>query len=351
MKIRPFSIALITAFILSCITGLMLSALDGIKLSEIAIIVLILFFLSTAIVYIILDFLIFRYLNQLISIIDDAKLSKGDSSEFYKFENLVSTLNSVLSHKDKSIEELKKLAAFRKEFIADVSHELKTPIFAAQGFVHTLIDGAVKDKAVRTKFLEKAARSLDGLDILVQDLVTLSQMEIGEVRMHKEYFDLVELSTEVIEQFEGKAEKKEVILALKKSGNEEILVFADPHRIFQVISNLVSNAINYTNEGGRVEIELIPNEKNAEIRVVDTGIGIPNEHINRIFQRFYRVDKSRSRKQGGTGLGLAIVKHIIELHKSEIKVESEVGKGTKFFFLLPTEKTSDSQPLHGNKNV
>ena len=212
---------------------------------------------------------------------------------------------------------------------------LKTPIFAAQGFVHTLLDGAVKDKSVRTKFLKKAARSLDGLDVLVQDLVTLSQMEIGEIRMHFEYFDIYQLVEDVVEQFESKFQRKEISFSIQPEEKQQILVYADPQRIFQVLLNLTSNAINYTDDGGDVEIKLDLKKNEVNVSVIDSGIGIPKEDMERVFQRFYRVDKSRSRKQGGTGLGLAIVKHIIELHQSKIVVNSKVGKGSTFSFKLP----------------
>lgn len=344
MRIRPFYISLLIACVLSIATIGILINLKTIGTREITIVVLFIFLGSLLLTYLLLDFLVFRYLKQLVSMLErQSKSVLNPGQKAVRLPRLVKQTEKIFEEKNKSIEELKKLAAFRKEFIADVSHELKTPIFAAQGFVHTLLDGAIKDRAVRNKFLRKAARSLDGLDVLVQDLVTLSQMEIGEVRMHKEYFDLVQLCTEVLEQFEAKSDKKEVRLGLKKSGNEEIFVFADPNRIFQVLSNLVSNSINYTDEGGSVEISLIPGNKFVEVKVTDTGIGIPAEDISRIFQRFYRVDKSRSRKQGGTGLGLAIVKHIIELHKSEIKVESEPGKGSTFSFRLSTEKASSPE--------
>lgn len=346
MKIRPFYISLLISTVLAVVSLGILTNLKNISSKEITITVLFIFLGCLLLTYLLLDFLVFRNLKLLESTIEKEEFeTKIQSQKSKVIKQFASRTENIFAAKNKTIEELKKIAAFRKEFIADVSHELKTPIFAAQGFVHTLLDGAIKDRAVRNKFLKKAARSLDGLDILVQDLVTLSQMEIGEVRMHKEYFDLIQLSTEVLEQFEAKSDKKELKLTLNKSGNEEIFVFADPNRIFQVLSNLVSNAINYTDEGGSIEIVLTPVEKFVEIKVIDTGIGIPEEDIGRIFQRFYRVDKSRSRKQGGTGLGLAIVKHIIELHKSEIKVESQPGKGSAFSFLLSTEKGAPDKKL------
>jgi len=232
---------------------------------------------------------------------------------------------------------LRQMADFRKEFIADISHELKTPIFAAQGFVHTLIDGAVRDKKVREKFLRKAAKSLDRLDILVQDLVTLSQIETGEVKMFFEYFDTRKLSEEVVEEFEHRSKKKDINLLIECDNEHQYLVYADWHRIYQALINLVSNATEYTAKGGTVTIRLTDLEDHVKLSVEDTGVGIPADHLPRIFERFYRVDKSRSRSGGGTGLGLAIVKHIIEAHNSTISVTSEPGKGSIFSFQLSKE--------------
>lgn len=337
MKYRGFFIALFSAVITGVILLFILSSIEIDTKEKVITILLttIAVFLS---VWAINSYFVFREINLASSKLRE-HLSQSDSKQSTApSERLSEDLVNVLEQKDQTINHLKKLAAFRKEFIADVSHELKTPIFAAQGFVHTLLDGAVQDKAVRSKFLKKAARSLDGLDVLVQDLVTLSQMEIGELRMHREFFDIGELAEEAIEQFENRAEKKSVKLQLSTSDPGEILAFADPNRIFQVLSNLISNAINYTNEGGEVTISIETKDDQATVKIIDSGIGIPNEDLSKIFTRFYRVDKSRSRQQGGTGLGLAIVKHIIELHKSTITVESELEKGSTFSFILPQEK-------------
>ncbi len=261
----------------------------------------------------------------------------------YKF---ITTRNLDLSIKDTSakmnekIKEYKRTADFRKDFIANISHELKTPLFAAQGFVHTLIDGAVKDKNVRTRFLKKAAKSLDGLDMLVQDLLTLSQIEIGDIRMHFEYFDIHKMSKEIFDQLEGSADKKHVKLSLI-SNSKPILVFADYKRIHQVMTNLIQNAIKYNNEDGSVDVQFQEYENFMDVSVSDSGEGIEKEDLERIFERFYRVDKSRTRSKGGTGLGLSIVKHILEGHEASISVSSVPGKGSKFSFRLSTAKGQD----------
>jgi two-component system phosphate regulon sensor histidine kinase PhoR len=249
-------------------------------------------------------------------------------------------VNLFTNSKEQEIEDLKKLEAFRREFVANVSHELKTPLFAAQGFIHTLIDGAAKDEKVRTNFLNKAARSLDGLEMLVQDLLMLSHIETGEIKMKMEEQDLVSLAKDVAEEFEDLAGKKKIRLKVDEP-KKKAIVMADAKWIRQVITNLVSNAIQYTPEEGKVTIRFDISRKNVELAVVDNGTGIPPEHIDRIFERFYRVDKSRSREQGGTGLGLAIVKHILEGHHSKAEVKSEVGKGSEFSFKLSRVKQDD----------
>ncbi|MGK7390963.1 MAG: sensor histidine kinase [Candidatus Cyclobacteriaceae bacterium M2_1C_046] len=304
------------------------------------------FFISFAVAYIlslvILEFLIFKEIHKLYSLLD--KLSKKDITEFKdessKGFNPLKRVNkeiySYALHKQREIDELKKLEAFRKEFIANISHELKTPLFAAQGFVHTLLDGAVKDKSVRTKFLKKAAKSLDGLDRLVQDLLTLSHIETGEIKMHFENFDIVRMAEEIIEQYENKAERKDIKLKVSSDSPKRIYVYGDWQRINQVLTNLISNGIKYTEKvKGKVTVGFNIRKDSVEVFVKDTGEGIPQEDLGRIFERFYRVDKSRSREKGGTGLGLAIVKHIIEEHNSVVKVESKVGKGSTFSFVLP----------------
>jgi len=239
--------------------------------------------------------------------------------------------------RDFDIEELQKAETYRREFVANVSHELKTPLFSAQGFIHTLIDGADQDEKVRKNFLKKAAQSLDHLEELVQDILKLSQIETGEIKMKLEPTDMYALSLEVVEKFRTLAEKKKINLSLREPKGP-VMAQADRKWIGQVISNLVSNAINYSPEGGEVEVRLRTSRKFVTTHISDTGEGIPEKHLSRIFERFYRVDKSRSKELGGTGLGLAIVKHILEGHGTRAEVKSEVGKGSVFSFGLHRTK-------------
>jgi two-component system, OmpR family, phosphate regulon sensor histidine kinase PhoR len=243
----------------------------------------------------------------------------------------------IAESKQQEIDELKRLQAMRREFLADVSHELKTPIFAAQGFIHTLLDGAMDDPNVRERFLEKAAKSLDGLDALVQDLISISQFEKGVTKMAKRNFDGAQLIREVFEQLEQKAAERNIKLHLDATNNEAML-FADPNRMRQVFINLIDNAVKYGRKGGNIWVIFEEGKRKYTVTVKDDGKGIAQEHINRIFERFYRIDKSRARDTSSTGLGLAICKHIVEAHKSFIAVKSELGKGTTLRFKLQKAK-------------
>ncbi|MEP6737946.1 MAG: ATP-binding protein [Chryseolinea sp.] len=347
-------LALLLALCIALITSLFLSLFKSVDLRALIVAFGISFSVSYLLIWIVLEFLIFRELDKVYKLM--AKLKKNELSKIDKQKsaplNPLKSINqdiySFAELKQKEIDELKKLEAFRREFIADVSHELKTPIFAAQGFVYTLLDGAVNDKNVRIKFLKKAAKSLDGLDILVQDLLTLSHIETGQIKMHFEAIDMRKLTDEVFEQFEEKAEKKEV--SLKVAGDvNKVWVYADWQRISQVMTNLISNAIKHSLDGGEVIVSFETGKKNVTTSVVDSGEGISPEHLPRIFERFYRVDKSRSREKGGTGLGLAIVKHILDGHSSKPEVASQPSKGSTFSFKLPRIKP-DSDTPEGSKS-
>lgn len=255
---------------------------------------------------------------------------KGINQEIYSFANI----------KQLEINELKRLETFRREFLQDVSHELKTPLFSAQGFVHTLLDNINAEKKIRKKFLRKAAKSLDYLDLLVKDLLTISQMESGEIKMKMEAFDVISLIKETVEQIEPIAQQKNINLKINV-GKVSVVVVADYYRIFQVLKNLLSNAIKYSRNDSDIRINIEQRKKVVNISVEDSGIGIPKNDRKRIFERFYRIEKSRSKKRGGTGLGLAIVKHIIEGHKTKIKLKSKINQGSIFSFnlkLAPNKK-------------
>lgn len=336
-------LALILALCIALVTTLFLSLFESVATGALFVAFGISFSASYLLIFTVLEFLVFREINKIYKLMGKlkkkelSKIGKQKSGALNPLKAINDEIYSFAELKQKEIDELKKLEEFRKEFIADVSHELKTPIFAAQGFVHTLLDGAVNDKLVRNKFLKKAAKSLDGLDALVQDLLTLSHIETGQIKMHFESIDLYKLTEEVFEQFESKTDKRDVKLRIEGSARK-VVVYADWQRITQVMTNLISNAIKHSFDGGEVVVSFDISRKYVITHVRDTGEGIPPEHLRRIFERFYRVDKSRSREKGGTGLGLAIVKHILEGHNTKAEVESTPGKGSMFSFKLPRAK-------------
>ena len=236
------------------------------------------------------------------------------------------------------IEELKKLETFRKEFLGNVSHELKTPIFNIQGYIHTLLDGAMDDKEVNTQYLQRAVKSAERLALIVEDLEAISKLESGELILDQRTFDIYDLVKDMYESSEMKAKEKNISLGFKDGVEKSFYVYADKDRIRQVIVNLVINSIKYGKENGTTLTGFYDMDENVLIEITDNGIGIDTKDLPRVFERFFRVDKSRSREAGGTGLGLAIVKHIIEAHKQNINVRSTLGVGTTFAFTLKKAK-------------
>ncbi|WP_324719867.1 sensor histidine kinase [Salinimicrobium sp. HB62] len=238
------------------------------------------------------------------------------------------------------IEALKVRDSYRKEFMGNISHELKTPLFTVQGYIETLLDGAMKDKAVRKQYLTRAAKGVERLVYIVQDLDMITKLETGDLRLNREVFDIVELVQNVFDLLEMKAAKKNISL-LFETTYAPIYVKADKERIQQVVTNLLVNSIKYGKNDGTTEVSIEEHSKRKIIiRVSDNGEGIQKQHIPRLFERFYRVDKSGSRKEGGSGLGLAIVKHLLEAHKEKIFVESTFGVGSEFSFTLKKAKKS-----------
>ncbi|MBX7125016.1 MAG: two-component sensor histidine kinase [Cyclobacteriaceae bacterium] len=352
---------LLALFVSSCITVaslFLLSRANNLPHEVLLPVGVIVFWVGFLLIFFFLEFVVFREAQRIYGIIDKKKKKKDKDKErdkdnqvllveqpglFNPMKRVYDEVFTFTNLKEKEIEDLQKLETYRREFIANVSHELKTPLFAAQGFVHTLLDGAMEDPKVRAKFLKKAAKSLDGLESLVQDLLMLSQIETGEIKMKFEQFDMSELAREIIDQFEEQAAEKKITLHLKEPKSKPV-VHADPKRISQVLINLISNAIYYTPEGGDVTVAFDTSKKYVTTKISDTGEGIAPEHLPRIFERFYRVDKSRSREHGGTGLGLAIVKHILEGHNTRADVDSEPGKGSTFSFRLPRLRGETGEP-------
>ena len=247
-------------------------------------------------------------------------------------------LEEFVKLKRSEIESLKKEDLYRKEFVGNVAHELKTPLFAIEGYISNLLDGAMDDKELLKKYLKRAEKSVDRLTYIIKDLDLITQLESSTLKLQITSFDIVKLTEEIIEDLEISASKKNIKIIFNKIYENEILVDADRNRIEQVLTNLITNSINYGSEKGTTEISFESDQENIMVKVNDNGEGISEENMPRLFQRFFRVDISRSRSQGGSGLGLAIVKHIIDAHNENIYVQSTVGIGSEFSFSLKKSK-------------
>ncbi len=272
-------------------------------------------------------------------IYDDVSLLEGSPLISRTISTDMVTLTQEIENfaRDKKIEidTLKIREEYRKDFLGNVSHELKTPLFTVQGYIETLLDGAMDDKTVRKKYLQRANKAVERLIYIVNDLDLITKFEAGELNVIWQEFDIIELIKSQFELLEMKAAKKKISLTFDMDYKYPIKVTADREKIQQVITNLLVNSIKYGHENGTTEVSVENLIKNKVIiRVTDNGEGIPKQHIPRLFERFYRVDKSGSREEGGSGLGLAIVKHIIEAHQERIFVESVVGVGSEFSFTL-----------------
>ena len=241
--------------------------------------------------------------------------------------------------KKMELESFRAREEFRKEFVGNVAHELKTPLFTVQGYIATLLDGAMEDSEVLEKYLKRADKGVDRLIYIVKDLDMITKIEFGDAKLEKTNFDILELINNVFEQLEMKAKKKNITLSLDELSTFSVYVHADMERIQQVLTNLLVNSIKYGHNNGTTEVSVESlNENKVVVRITDNGEGIEEEHIPRLFERFYRVDKSGARSEGGSGLGLAIVKHIIEAHEEKIFIESKYGIGSEFSFTLQKQE-------------
>lgn len=293
--------------------------------------------------YFIIVFYLKKYIYRKIKVIykniHKHKLSAEEKKEFVDIntniiEKVEKEVEAWAESQDLEIQRYKTWAEYRRKFVGDISHELKTPIFNIQGYVHTLLDGALYDEKNNLSFLKKAAKNVERLHTIVEDLAAISRLESGELVLEMQTFDIKELTEEVFEELEIKAKDRKISLDFKDGASVGYKVVADQESIRQVLINLVNNSIKYGHKNGRTKLGFYDMDKYILVEVADNGIGIPKEHINHVFDRFYRVDKSRSRAQGGSGLGLAIVKHIIEAHKQTINVRSATGLGSTFGFTL-----------------
>jgi two-component system phosphate regulon sensor histidine kinase PhoR len=303
----------------------------------------ILFLLTFFAVYLVVIYLIEIFIYRKIkviykSIISQRKTKERTIEKVNLDRDILGDVNREVSdwQQDRTdeLEELRRMETFRKEFLGNVSHELKTPIFNIQGYIHTLLDGALEDNEINVQYLQRAARSVERLCLIVDDLESISKLESGEMLLEQRTFDLTVLVKDVFESLELQAREKGITLGLKEGSDQPVYVVADKERIRQVLVNLLVNSIKYGKDKGSTLIGFYDMHENVLVEVTDNGIGIEAQHLPRLFERFYRVDKSRSREQGGTGLGLSIVKHILEAHGQTIHVRSTFGIGTTFAFTL-----------------
>ncbi len=297
------------------------------------------FIISYVLVYFSLDRFIYSRLKLIYQSMGKQEEIKKVKSKNTKSEDVLNMVNQTVlgwrNEQQKKIDELQKMADYRREFLGNVSHELKTPIFNIQGYLSTLLDGGLDDPNINEKFLRKSEKSVNRMIAIVEDLEEISKFESGELKLHEKVFDLLELCRDIADFLEEKANKNNTKIMIKADNFRKLNVKADKKRIRQVLINLVDNAIKYGNQtDGQIIFRFYDFHDHVLVEINDNGIGISTESLPRIFERFYRTDRSRSREKGGTGLGLAIVKHIIEAHRQSISVRSQPNKGTTFSFTL-----------------
>jgi two-component system phosphate regulon sensor histidine kinase PhoR len=285
---------------------------------------------------------LFRNINRILKDMSSFRAESLDYKSINFNQNVIESIDRKvkgwIDENKKEIDKYKVLSTYRKQFLGDISHELKTPLFSVQGYLHTLLDGALYDKEHNIEFLQKAIKNTERLEHIVSDLDMISKFEAGEYVITPSRFNIRKMFEEVFEELELTASGKGIKLLFKHDQYKEKMVYADPKRIRQVCINLVSNAIHYGKDNGFVKVGFTPVKNKITIEVSDNGIGIPEKHLIHLFDRFYRIDASRARNKGGSGLGLSIVKHILNGHNQEIDVVSTPGKGSTFSFTLDQAK-------------
>ena len=341
----PKNIALLNAAVISIISGVVLLILLA-SFNQIDPALVVIFTIAVfAISFVIINYSLVRFFNEKIKVIyktigrtaPNPVNKKKDKNK----GDILEIVNQVVlrwsEEKKKEIEDLKAMAVYRPEFLGNVFHEIKTPIFNIQGYVHTLLEGGLKDDSINIKFLEKSVKSINRMIALVEDLEEISKLEVSDLKLKEENFNFYELIKEVVDFMEHKAAEHNTTINISTALTKNTIVRADKKRIRQVLINLIDNSIKYGKlEKGKIKISFYNFQDNYLVEVKDNGIGISEENIKRIFERFYRTDQSRARDKGGSGLGLAIVKHIIEAHRQTISVRSNLGRGTTFSFTLKT---------------
>ena len=339
-NLSPQKLAAFTAFILSVVMALGCLFI-GATLKQTLLALGLTFIVAYFLYLYTLQNFIYRKIKLIYKFIYQTKASKRE--EFFNknilplktIEEVSEDVEKWASQKKEELENLRRNEAFRKEFLLNLSHELKTPIFAVQGYIHTLLDGALEDPNVNKDFLKKATKNIDRLCRLIDDLDEISKLESGEMTINKEQFVIQDLIRDVFDTLSIKARQKDIKFGIKKGCEAPVLVYADKENIRQVLINLIENSVKYgKTEGQTIASVYNMDGKRALVEISDNGIGMAEEHLPRVFERFYRTDRARSRDIGGTGLGLAIVKHIVEAHDQTIIVRSKVEVGSTFGFTL-----------------
>jgi len=332
---NPYQFALISASLIAIGNYFILLLFYGYTSTSLIISILIFIISFIIIQYRIQGFLFkrFKELYQDLDMLDSTQINKSSIST--DMDSLMENIEEFAKDKKIEIEALKLKEQYRKEFIGNVAHELKTPIFTIQGYISNLLDGAMDDKELLNKYLKRTDNSVERLSYIIKDLDLITQLESSTMNLNISSFNMIDLIFNIFDHLEIKSSKRNIKLVFDKKYNNEILVSADKERIGQVLTNLLVNSINYGRDKGTTEVSI--NDLTKEkliVRVTDNGEGISKKHLPRLFERFYRVDISRSRKHGGSGLGLAIVKHIIDAHNENIYINSKPGVGSEFSFTL-----------------
>lgn len=338
-------LAFFISCVLSCLGALFILAnlILHVKVLAFVIALVLFFFLTYIIVLYILNHFIYDKIKPLYKTIRDIPVQKkkeikrSDSTGNIIVDVQKEVENWVKNQTDE-ITRLKHLEQYRKEFVGNVSHELKTPIFNIQGYILTLLDGGIDDPKINKQYLKRTEKSIDRMISIVEDLESITKLESGELKLNIERFDIVKLTEDVFELQHMLAKDHKTSLQFNLKPDKPIWIKADKKRMMEVVTNLVVNGIKYGRKKGFVKVGFYDLHDSILVEVADNGFGVEKEYLPRIFERFYRVDKSRSREQGGTGLGLSIVKHIIEAHEQTINVKSVVDKGTTFTFTLEKAK-------------
>ncbi len=342
MKTTPRQLALLISMIISlvCATLVIMSLFLDIGQPLVMIIasIVIAFIVAFFLIYYAVNNFIFEKINPIYKTIENIPITKDELKKKLEGKDVIQEVNRMVinyaQNRAKEIKKLRRMEKYRKEFLGNVSHELKTPIFNIQGYILTLLDGGLEDPEINREYLERTEKSINRMVSIIEDLESITKLETGKLELEWEDFDIVQLVKYVYELQDSIRSRFNIDFTFDRSYDKPIMVAGDKKRITEVLNNLIVNSIFYGNKGGKTTISFAEMGENILIDVTDNGLGLEEDEIPRIFERFYRTDKSRSRDRGGTGLGLSIVKHIIEAHNQTITVRSEPGSGSSFSFTL-----------------